>query len=570
MADEDSGSENAASRAVHVAPGQEPRDATRAAVTPASRVPLRTPLPGLRTPLPGLRTPLPSMAPSMASGRSSLDNSVFSRAPKAAHGWSFVPMAPLIVLVVGLAVAISIGVVGLDHLSRAGDDHAGTRAQLLATTLAARIHGLPDDERREAIELAARRSAAELLVATADGHVLVDETLGAPPKDVLVRMLQERRGALEMRLGRSRFATEPIDLGPSPPILVVFVAEPAAAQGASMLVSSLVALVTLLLGTAAIVAFAVSRDVTRDVDFFTRRVHAMTHVRTEPTGELIPARTMDQVGLLTVAFNDLVGRFEAAEAAYRHDLSRVQAADRERAAFLAAVSHELRSPLNAILGFADVLMDEVDGPLSPSAREEVEQIRGSGHHLLGLINDLLEFSALESGQLRLSKRPRDLVELANEVVREARGLVGTKPLALRLEFTEPVVAQVDGRRVRQVLGNLVNNAIKFTPRGEVTLRVAKERRHAVITVADTGPGISEQELPFVFHEYKQGKSERRRRRGTGLGLAIARRIVLLHHGSLSVESAVGRGAAFRVVLPIGDVDGADAPRQGLPGVRADR
>ncbi len=562
MADEDPGSENAASRAVHgaehAAHGPPVGDAARSAPPHASRA--------LRTPLPALRTPLPSMA----SGRSSLDNSVFSRAPKLAHGWSFIPMAPLIVLVVGLAVAISIGVVGLDHLARAGEDHAGTRAQLLATTLAARMHGLPDDARREVIELAARRSGAELLVATPDGRVLVDETLGAPPKDVLVRMLQERRGALEMRLGRSRFAVEPIDLGASPPALVVFVAEPAAAQGAPMLVSSLVALVTLLLGTAAIVAFAVSRDVTRDVDFFTRRVHGMTHVRTEPTGELIPARTMDQVGLLTVAFNDLVGRFEAAEAAYRHDLSRVQAADRERAAFLAAVSHELRSPLNAILGFADVLMDEVDGPLSPSAREEVEQIRGSGQHLLGLINDLLEFSALESGQLRLSKRPRDLVELANEVVREARGLVGGKPLALRLEFTEPVVAQVDGRRIRQVLGNLVNNAIKFTPHGEVTLRVTKERRHAVITVADTGPGISEHELPFVFHEYKQGKSERRRRRGTGLGLAIARRIVLLHHGSLSVESAVGRGAAFRVVLPIGDVDVGDATRQGLSSARPDR
>jgi signal transduction histidine kinase len=266
------------------------------------------------------------------------------------------------------------------------------------------------------------------------------------------------------------------------------------------------------------------------------------------------------VGLLTTAFNKLVGRFGKAEKAYRQDLARASAADRERAAFLAAVSHELRSPLNAILGFADILMEEVDGPLSPSAREEVEQIRGSGAHLLTLINDILEFSALESGQLKLTRGRVDLTGLANEVVREARGLVGEKQLTVRVEGEPSLVARVDGRRVRQVLGNLVNNAIKFTQRGEVVVRVGRENGLASLSVSDTGPGISPQERAVIFHEYKQARSERLKRRGTGLGLAIARRLVTLHQGSIQVESELGRGSTFKVLLPVGNIDAAPSIR----------
>jgi signal transduction histidine kinase len=320
----------------------------------------------------------------------------------------------------------------------------------------------------------------------------------------------------------------------------------------------------MLLGVASAVAYAVSRDVTRDVDFVTRRVSGMAQVRTEPTGELIPARTMDEVGLLTTAFNKLVGRFDKAEKAYRQDLARASAADRERAAFLAAVSHELRSPLNAILGFADILMEEVDGPLSASAREEVEQIRGSGAHLLTLINDILEFSALESGQLRLTRGRVDLTGLAHEVVREARGLVGEKQLAVRVEGDASLVARVDGRRVRQILGNLVNNAIKFTQSGEVVVHVTREGAQAALTVTDTGPGISSQERAVIFREYKQARSERMKRRGTGLGLAITRRLVKLHHGAIQVESELGCGSTFKVLLPIGNIDAAPSIRAPPP------
>jgi signal transduction histidine kinase len=263
---------------------------------------------------------------------------------------------------------------------------------------------------------------------------------------------------------------------------------------------------------------------------------------------------MDEVGALTVAFNELVERFAAAQRSYQRDLERVDVAGRDRAAFLAAVSHELRSPLNAILGFADVLMAEVDGPLTPEAREEVEQILGSGRHLLELINDILELSALESGQLKLSRARFDLAALAAEVVREAVGLVGSRPVAVWMEDGPPVHVYADAKRVRQVLTNLVGNAIKFTQAGEVVVEVSLEGRYARVNVRDTGPGISAQQRGLLFQEYKQTNEERARRRGTGLGLAISRRLVLMHGGTIQVESELGRGSTFKVLLPLWDED----------------
>jgi len=467
----------------------------------------------------------------------------------------FVPLTPIVVVLVGLAVALGIGCVGLDHLARAGDDHASSRAELVAATVGSRLAQLPPEKRLEAMQIAGRRAFAELVVVAQDGaqdtRIVHDATYGPPDPAALAKIVATEHGVADMRRGRARYAVRSI--GPTQK-LVVFVAEPQNARGADALVFALVALVVLLLGVAATVAFAVSRDVVRDVDFVTGRVRGMAHVRTEPTGELIPVRTMDEVGVLTAAFNKLVGRFGKSERQYRDDLTRASAADRERAAFLAAVSHELRSPLNAILGFADILMEEVDGPLTPAAREEVEQIRGSGAHLLALINDILELSALESGQLRLSRGRVDVMALANEVVREARGLIGQKPIVLRAEG-EPVIARLDNRRVRQVLGNLVNNAIKFTQHGEVVVRVVREGMQQVaVSVIDTGPGISPQERALIFEEYKQATSERQRRRGTGLGLAIARRLVALHQGSIELMSEVGRGSIFTVRFPIGNIE----------------
>lgn len=463
--------------------------------------------------------------------------------------WPLVPLAPLIVLVLGLALAVAIGIVGVDQMAAASDEHAAARAALLASTVGARLKSLPAGDRLEAIQLAARRTGAEFLVATREGEVQLDASLGSLDRGILRRAIPAQQGEAMTGLGRTRFAVHPLEPPPSSIFVIVFVRQPAAPEGAPALVRALVALTALLSGVAAAVAYAVARDANRDVGFVAERVRGMVHVRTEPTGEEVPVRTVDEVGALTAAFNELVGRFAAAEKAYRDDLGRVRAADRDRAAFLAAVSHELRSPLNAILGFADILAEEVDGPLDPSASEEVEQIRGSGKHLHELINDILEFSALESGQLKLSRTQVDLTQLATEVVREAAGLVAQRPVRLRVVAGGPVLADADPKRMRQVLTNLVGNAAKFTMRGEVAVHVRAEGRHALLAVTDTGPGISTAERAMIFEEYKQAGPERARKRGTGLGLAIARRLVLMHGGAIQVESEIGKGSIFRVTLP---------------------
>jgi signal transduction histidine kinase len=501
----------------------------------------------LPTPITNIRAAAPSLINPGATA------TIKVKAVRTQRALPLVPLPTIVVLVVGLAVAVAIGIVGVDHLARSSDEHAAAEADLLAATVAARIAELsppPSTDRLEAIQLAARRTGSEFLLLSYDGEVLLDASLGAPTRQALRKVLSLGTGEAVTGLGRTRFAVRPLGPPPASPMLVAFVREPAAPEGGPAFVTALLALTTLLVGVAATVAYAVARDANEDVVFITQRVRGMAHVRTEPTGEPVPVRTIDEIGFLTGQFNGLVGRFAAAERSYRENLARAGAADRDRAAFLAAVSHELRSPLNAILGFADILATEVDGPLTVTAREEVEQIRGSGAHLLELISDILEFSALESGQLKLTRTQVDLALLAGEVIRESQGLLRDKHVELRLDGEPSVIADADARRVRQILTNLVGNAIKFTSQGRVVVTIGRQGSYASMAVTDTGPGINSAERAMIFEEYKQAGEERARKRGTGLGLAIARRLVLMHAGTIHVESELGRGSTFRVLLPL--------------------
>jgi signal transduction histidine kinase len=294
------------------------------------------------------------------------------------------------------------------------------------------------------------------------------------------------------------------------------------------------------------------------VSFVRDRILGMTAMDSVPGGQPIGVRGVDQVGQLTVAFNRLVERFYAAEEAYRRDLSGALNFERERSDFLAALSHELRTPLNVILGFADVLLSEVDGPLSPEARENLLVVRQSGAHLRSLINDILDLSALETGRLNLQLRKTNLWNIAADVVRETRLAAEAKNLTIELSGVA-VEAVADQLRVRQVLGNLVSNAIKFTSRGGVHVTLSQVDDHAALTVADSGPGIAKEEQAAVFEEYRQSGDWQSRGAGSGLGLAITRRLVRMHGGRIELDSKLGEGSRFTVLLPIAGPPDSAAP-----------
>jgi signal transduction histidine kinase len=332
-------------------------------------------------------------------------------------------------------------------------------------------------------------------------------------------------------------------------MVVTFVAAPSPPPGSSALVTGVAALTALLLGIAVAVSLAYTKAARDDVDYVRRRIVDMARPDGSPAGEPIPIRSLDQVGALTAAFDLLVDRFTAAERSYRADLRQAAAGARERSAFLAGLSHELRTPLNAILGFTHVLESEVDGPLDDEARESLGVIKTSGEHLKTLIDDVLDLSALETGQLRLNRRALDVRELAEEVVREARATVRDKPVGLAVTGQAGLFAHADAQRVRQVLTNLVTNAIRATAQGWVTVHIEARGGFVAVVVADTGAGIPLEQRDAIFEAYRQGGDARSRRGGTGLGLSIAQRLVGMHGGRIEVESQLGQGSRFTVCLP---------------------
>jgi signal transduction histidine kinase len=229
--------------------------------------------------------------------------------------------------------------------------------------------------------------------------------------------------------------------------------------------------------------------------------------------------------------------------------------DRLKTEFLANMSHELRTPMNSILGYTQLVLDEVDGPVTGEQRKSLERVEKNAQHLLKLINDILDLSKIEAGRMELELHPFDMGVMAREVVEDQRAFADTKGLECRTEIGPgDLRIEADPNRVRELLNNLVNNAIKFTDSGTVAVAVsAAQRRDAAVvevSVTDTGVGIPEESLTEIFEAFKQlDGSTTRRYGGTGLGLSIARKLVELHGGEIRVESRRGEGSRFTFWLP---------------------
>jgi GAF domain-containing protein/anti-sigma regulatory factor (Ser/Thr protein kinase) len=227
-------------------------------------------------------------------------------------------------------------------------------------------------------------------------------------------------------------------------------------------------------------------------------------------------------------------------------------ASQHKSQFLANMSHELRTPLNAILGYTELMLDGLYGGLSAKTREVLDRVQKNGKHLLGLINDVLDLSKIEAGQLALSMDEYSMRDIVQTVVSATESLASAKGLPLKVAVAEGMpVGHGDERRIAQVLLNLVGNAIKFTDAGEVSIAAGMGDGMFRVRVGDTGPGISEAEQERIFDEFHQvDSSNTKKKGGTGLGLAIAKRIIELHGGRISVESQLGKGSTFTIELPV--------------------
>ena len=226
-------------------------------------------------------------------------------------------------------------------------------------------------------------------------------------------------------------------------------------------------------------------------------------------------------------------------------------ASQHKSQFLANMSHELRTPLNAILGYAELILDSVYGEAPDKMREVLDRIQRNGRHLLGLINDVLDLSKIEAGQLNLTLADYSLKEVVQSVYSAVEALAKEKHIALKVDVPPHLpAARGDERKLTQVLLNLVGNAIKFTDTGEVAIKAFAANGSFTVAVRDTGPGIAEAEQAKIFEEFQQADSSiTKKKGGTGLGLAIAKRIVELHGGRIWVESSPGHGSTFSFTLP---------------------
>jgi signal transduction histidine kinase len=233
--------------------------------------------------------------------------------------------------------------------------------------------------------------------------------------------------------------------------------------------------------------------------------------------------------------------------------AQLEVANRHKSEFLANMSHELRTPLNAIIGFSDVLLQRMFGELNEQQADYLEDIRSSGTHLLTLINDILDLSKIEAGRMELEAAPFSLVAALNNAVTLVRERAQSHGIKLSLEVApelDTVVA--DERKLKQVVVNLLANAVKFTPDGgTVSLRAERENGQVRLSVHDTGIGIAAEDQQRIFEEFQQASHQSEKsREGTGLGLSLSKRMVELHGGTISVESAPGKGSTFTVALPL--------------------
>jgi signal transduction histidine kinase len=231
----------------------------------------------------------------------------------------------------------------------------------------------------------------------------------------------------------------------------------------------------------------------------------------------------------------------------------LEAASSAKSQFLANMSHEFRTPLNAILGYTSMMLQGVSGSVTPPIQRQLSRVDSNAKHLLTIINDILDIARIEAGKMPLNVARFDLGDLVKEVLAEVDPLIARSRLKVVAKVAPRLpVLRTDRAKVKQILMNLISNALKFTPSGSVTLAVQhnKRRDEVFVSVTDTGIGIAARDQESVFQDFRQvDNSPTRQYGGTGLGLAICRRLATVLGGDIRLSSKIGRGSTFTLILP---------------------
>jgi len=230
---------------------------------------------------------------------------------------------------------------------------------------------------------------------------------------------------------------------------------------------------------------------------------------------------------------------------------KLQELDRLKSMFIASMSHELRTPLNSIIGFTGIILQGMSGEITGDQRKELTMVKNSANHLLTLINDVINVSKIETGKVELFIEEFDLTDLMQEVKESFKVAADEKDLKLSIEMPERLIIKGDERRTKQVIMNLMSNAVKFTDRGEIETKVRKEDKRVKVSVTDTGIGIKEEDMDKLFKQFSRIYAEGRPvTEGTGLGLYLSKKIVNLLGGQLKAESEFGKGSKFTFTFPL--------------------
>ena len=254
---------------------------------------------------------------------------------------------------------------------------------------------------------------------------------------------------------------------------------------------------------------------------------------------------------ILISLRDIT-RYKKAEQHLVRSKERAETADRHKSSFLSTMSHEIRAPLNSIIGFSGILLQEIPGTLNAEQKKQLGMIQTSGRHLLSLINDLLDLSKIEAGQLNINPEHFNLLEVIEDVMQLEWPLANGKNIALELKIV-PGIEEVksDKQRIHQIILNILNNAIKFTEKGSVTISCFQENNSVKIEISDTGIGIKKVDLQKIFNPFIQIENDLTKTQiGSGLGLPVTRKFLELLKGTIEVSSVLGKGTTFTISLPV--------------------